>query len=181
VAAGFAPWSIGTELDGSIVQPALRAALYSLKPTPGHVDLMKGSQAEGSLMTGIGGLARSAQDLADLTSAVLPGTDFGADLTTSWEGFGIANLNFDEWHYPDSVSEVVPDYDKQSVSTHKFWTQLLLISLQREEIESALAKIKSLGARVTHNAPLMTPQDVGKKKGVPSASSLVCKWSASDT
>ena len=33
VSAGYAPISIGTETDGSLVLPANRAALYTLKPT----------------------------------------------------------------------------------------------------------------------------------------------------
>lgn len=38
VAAGFAPMSLGTESDGSIVMPACRAGLYALKITRGTVD-----------------------------------------------------------------------------------------------------------------------------------------------
>lgn len=114
VAAGFAPWAIGTELDGSIVQPVLRAALYGLKPTVGSTDL-RGSQAEGSVLISIGGLAKTPQDLADLTSVLMPGTNFDSFLTESWEGIGIACLDSVKWHYPDSVSEVNKDFDNQSV------------------------------------------------------------------
>lgn len=114
MAAGFSPWSIGTEADGSIIQPALRAAVYGLKPTVGATDL-KGAQAEGSRLTSLGGLAKTTKDLADLTSAVMPGTNFDSFLKGSWEGIRIAYLDPIEWHYPESVSEVNDDFDKQSV------------------------------------------------------------------
>ncbi|KAL8746460.1 MAG: hypothetical protein Q9190_001522 [Brigantiaea leucoxantha] len=71
-----------------------------------------------------------------LTAAILPGSDFEADSTTSWEG-------------------VVPDFDKQS----------------RDEIRNALAKTESLGARIMHDAPLLTLKEL-VDKGAPSASSL---------
>ena len=38
-ASGFSAFSIGSEADGSIVQPAIRAALYSIKATIGDIDM----------------------------------------------------------------------------------------------------------------------------------------------
>lgn len=37
VASGFAPLAIGTETNGSLVWPACRCALYSIKPTVGMI------------------------------------------------------------------------------------------------------------------------------------------------
>ncbi|KAI1156479.1 amidase signature domain-containing protein [Nemania diffusa] len=39
VAARFAPIALGTETDGSLVQPAPQAGLYALKPAPGKVSV----------------------------------------------------------------------------------------------------------------------------------------------
>ena len=96
------------------MQPALRAALYGLKPTVNTTDL-RGSRAEGSKLSSVGGLARTPKDLADLTSVILPGTNFDPFLKGSWEGIKIAVVDPVIWHYPDSVCEVNPNFDKQSV------------------------------------------------------------------
>lgn len=114
VASGFAPLSVGTELDGSIVQPAMRVGLYSLKPTPLSHDL-RGSQAEGSLMTGVGPLARTAKDIADFTAVLLGKSDYDSSLTGSWNGIRIAYLNSDKWHYPEGISEHNESFNAQSV------------------------------------------------------------------
>lgn len=37
ISAGLAPLSLGTETFGSLVHPAIRAALYTVKPTRGIV------------------------------------------------------------------------------------------------------------------------------------------------
>lgn len=114
VAAGFSPWSIGTESDGSIIQPALRAAVYGLKPTVGATDL-KGAEAEQSRLSSLGGFAKTTKDLADLTSTIMSGPSFDSFLKGSWKGIRIAYLDPIKWHYPESVSEVNDDFDKQSV------------------------------------------------------------------
>ncbi len=93
----------------------MRCALYGFKPTAGATDL-RGSQAEGSKMTGIGPIARTTRDLADVTAAIVPGTDFDSSITGSWEGIRIAVLDPIVWHYPDGISDPNPDFDKQSVS-----------------------------------------------------------------
>ncbi|KAF2111040.1 amidase signature domain-containing protein [Lophiotrema nucula] len=150
VAAGFAPLSIGTELDGSIVQPALRVGLYSLKPTPLSHDL-RGSQAEGSLNTRVSPLARTAKDVADLTAVLLGRQDYDSSLTGTWDGIRIAYLNADKWHYPEGISESNEKFDTQS----------------KEETRIALAKAESLGAKVVYDAPLPLLSEMEKDHGAP--------------
>lgn len=66
VSAGFAPLAIGTETAGSICMPANRAGIFSMKishalaPAKGIFPLSRGFDS-------IGGMARSANDLANIT------------------------------------------------------------------------------------------------------------------
>lgn len=112
VAVGFGPLAVGTKLDGSIVQPAMRIGLYSLKLTPLSHNL-KGNQAEDSLMTGVGPLARTAKDVADITAALLGKKDYNSSLTGIWDGIRIAYLNADKWHYLEGISEQNESFDAQ--------------------------------------------------------------------
>lgn len=65
LAAGFAPLALATETDGSMVQPASRAALYGLKATVGLLSTEE-TTPWSSLTDSIGGMANSPQDLAAL-------------------------------------------------------------------------------------------------------------------
>ena len=88
MAAGFAPISIGTETDGSLVQPATRAALYAMKATPGSVNL-EGIQPISPAFDSIGGLAKSPKDLADLMSILQPGKHYSFSPKASWDGIRV--------------------------------------------------------------------------------------------
>ncbi|KAL6399341.1 Amidase [Ilyonectria robusta] len=87
VAAGFAPISIGTEADGSIVQRAIRAALYGMKS--------------------------AAWDSADVMEVLLPGRDFHSCLGRSWKGIRIALLNYEQWQFDDEECIKTPVFDQE--------------------------------------------------------------------
>ncbi|TGO86647.1 hypothetical protein BPOR_0287g00110 [Botrytis porri] len=70
VVAGFAPLAIATEIDGSITQPASRAALFGIKVTVGRAST-EGTASWSALTDSIGGMAKSARDLAYLVDVVL--------------------------------------------------------------------------------------------------------------
>ncbi|KAI1130215.1 amidase signature domain-containing protein [Nemania abortiva] len=142
-AAGFAPLCIGTEADGSIVQPAIRAALYSIKGTVGDVDMV-GTQSGGAAFDSAGPLAKSVEDCADVMDILLPGRDFHTYLKKSWQGIKIAYLNYDAWQFPDSVCEKTPAFDEE----HKM------------AMDEAMKKAESLGAKVTLNAQLMSISNI---------------------
>ena len=74
VTSGFAPFSIGTELDGSITRPAARAALYGLKPTLGSVDL-SGSAAGQSMVITAGPITKCPEDLLGVLEVIMDGDD----------------------------------------------------------------------------------------------------------
>jgi amidase len=115
IAAGFSPLTIGTESNGSIVQPAIRAAAYGLKGTVDDV-IMKGTQSGGAAFDSAGPIAKSAEDCADVMDILLPGRDFCSHLTKSWNGIRIAYLDYKTWQFPDSMCEKTPDFDTQHVS-----------------------------------------------------------------
>ncbi|KAJ5157295.1 uncharacterized protein N7482_008395 [Penicillium canariense] len=138
-AAGFAALTIGSEADGSIVQPAIRAAAYSLEGTVGDV-IMKGTQSGGAAFDSAGPIAKSTEDCADVMDILLPGWDFGSHLAKSWNGIRIAYLDYKTCQFPDSVCEKTPAFDTQ----------------HEQEMLEALKKVESLGAQVTYNAPLLS-------------------------
>ncbi|KAI1364481.1 amidase signature domain-containing protein [Xylaria arbuscula] len=142
-AAGFASFSIGTEADGSIVQPGVRAALYSIKGTVGDVNMV-GTQSGGAAFDSAGPLAKSVEDCADVMDILLPGRDFQKYLKRSWHGIKIAYLDYDVWQFPDSVCEKTPAFDEQ----HKI------------AMDEAMKKAESLGAKVAFNAHLMSIPDI---------------------
>lgn len=115
VAAGFAPVSIGTETDGSIVYPATRAGLYAMKPSLGAVPL-EGAMPVNNNFDTHGGMAKSVQDLANLMEIMTSRNDLAVDLPKSWVGFKVGFLDFKLWRLTPNETEEVESFDKQSAS-----------------------------------------------------------------
>ncbi len=100
VAAGLAPWALGTDTGGSIRQPAALCGIVGLKPTYGRVSRY-GLVAYGSSLDQIGPLTRTVEDAAlllevlagwdplDATSADLPVGDLRATLSGGVKGLRI--------------------------------------------------------------------------------------------
>src|SRR5207237_3301508 len=97
VAAGMAPFSLGSDTGGSIRQPAAMCGVVGLKPTYGRVSRY-GLLAFGSSLDQIGPLTRTVYDAAlaltaiagadpnDATSAPEPVADYAAALTGDIRG-----------------------------------------------------------------------------------------------
>lgn len=146
MAAGFAPIALATETDGSIVQPANRAALYGLKATVGLIPT-EGTAPWSSLTDSIGGMAKSPQDLEALFE-VLTGTDTDTDKNIkgdwdkyeqreSWKGLRVGFVDPTLWSFSPAICDPDP----------------ILIRQQREEMEAAICKIKRCGAKVARSVP----------------------------
>ncbi len=91
---------LGTENDGSIVQPASRQALYALKPTLGPVTA-EGTWSVSKSLDTPGAMARSAFDLAAATEALLnllaraelPTNGYQSSMSTSFKGMKLGFVN----------------------------------------------------------------------------------------
>lgn len=144
MAAGFAPLALATETDGSIVQPANRAALYGLKATVGRI-CTEGTAPWSSLTDSIGGMAKSPQDLATLFD-VLTDADRCAeerargdgdddDLPKSWKGLRVGFVDPTLWSFSPAICDPDP----------------ILIKQQRKEMDDAISKIEMCGAVVVRS------------------------------
>lgn len=141
MAAGFAPLALATETDGSIVQPANRAALYGLKATVGRI-CTEGTAPWSSLTDSIGGMAKSPQDLAALFD-VLTDADRCAekrargdgdddDLPEPWAGLRVGFVDPTLWSFSPAICDPDP----------------VLIKQQRNEMEAAISKIEAAISKI---------------------------------
>ncbi|KIX07669.1 uncharacterized protein Z518_02323 [Rhinocladiella mackenziei CBS 650.93] len=144
VAAGFAPLSLGTESDGSLIMPAARAGLYTLKITPGTVD-NTGVQPAFPQLDCLGGFSRNAIDQAHLV-AILQGhhPEKYLPLNTSWSGLKIGFSDPTKWRsYPTAMETV-----------ETFWQQT------DNAMYAAAEKIRSMGGRVVQSVPVPSWDDI---------------------
>lgn len=115
VSAGYAPASIGTETDGSLIVPAGRAALYTIKPTIGLVP-QAGIVPISSHFDSAGPMTKSVYDLAILLDAISekdPGISFTSSLTGSWSDISVGTLHPSKWMFPVSSIKPVPMASEQ--------------------------------------------------------------------
>ncbi|KAL7788771.1 putative amidase [Trichoderma afarasin] len=150
VAAGFTPWSIGAETDGSIQTPASRASLFALKPTIGMVSgdgVFKLTNAFDSL----GGMAKTAQDLAALTeilfltvpSSPLAGKSLTTEFTSSLDGLRLGFVDVNEWILPPTILK--PDE--------------MYLQQRREHWNHAINELNRLGAKVVSPIEIKKPSE----------------------
>ncbi|KAI0532344.1 amidase signature domain-containing protein [Xylaria digitata] len=142
VAAGFAPLALATETDGSIVQPANRAALYGLKTTVGLFPT-EGTAPWSSLTDSLGGMAKSSDDPIILIQT-LSNTDYDESLTNSWAGLRVGFIDPTLW----SFSPIICDPDED------------LIQQQRQEMATTMTKITEMGGTVKQPVPLTSTDEL---------------------
>lgn len=70
VAAGFAPFSIGTDTIGSLITPGCRGGVYALKPTVGRIN-MTGVFGLSPFFDAAGPIAKCAEDIRTLFELLL--------------------------------------------------------------------------------------------------------------
>lgn len=135
VSAGFAPLALGTEVEGSLVQPAGRAGLYALKPTVGSTD-MRGLFSVDEAFDTLGGMAKCVADLAVLTELVLNDDARGrlpvggymqCASQTDFAGLSIGFVDPDIWRWPETTQ---PQHEgtreemvRHGLPTHTFVTR----------------------------------------------------------
>jgi amidase len=106
VAAGYSPISVGTETDGSLVCPANRASVYTLKPTIGLIS-QTGLIPVSHTMDSAGPMAKTPYDIAafldvlreDGTSG-FPDGGYTTVLPCSMDKISVATVDYTEWIFP---------------------------------------------------------------------------------
>lgn len=142
VSAGYAPLSIGTETDGSLIMPANRAALYTIKPTHGLVS--SAGVLPGSIYFDcVGPMAKSALDLAHLlTAMVSPNSDYSYEIpkegydsyvARGWDGIKIGTVTRpEEWIWGPPTVPAPPGLNEQLVSVESSLLRLRTSELTNE-------------------------------------------------
>lgn len=113
MAAGFAPVSIGTESDGSLVQPATRAGLYALRAIVGSIP-GDGCLASAPIVATSGAMAKSVKGLADMLD-VMMGTRGTSQLGASWNGLRVGVVDPEKWQPIPFVVQPNEDFKHQTV------------------------------------------------------------------
>ena len=122
VSAGYAPISIGTETDGSLVLPANRAALYTLKPTipiisrEGIVPITSFCDSAGPMTKSVEDLAVLMDVLVDRSKTCVPAGGYISAVTATWEGLKIGTLDPEVWTFSEVVRQREPGAEEQMVS-----------------------------------------------------------------
>ncbi len=123
LSAGFSPLAIGTEVDGSLVQPTARAGLYALKSSIGSTEL-KGVFAVSEDFDSLGAMAKSSHDLALLAEIILtpearaklPSDGYLSFLKKSLVGLNIGFADPALWTWPENLQPQHGNSAEQLVS-----------------------------------------------------------------
>ena len=107
VSARYSPVASGTEIGGSLLRLAGRAALYALKPTVGNVHT-EGVWTLSKTFDVVRAIAKSTADLAvviepllqESVRQILPKDGFVSSLAGEFKGLRIGFLSPKEWHFP---------------------------------------------------------------------------------
>ncbi|KAH8688628.1 amidase signature domain-containing protein [Phaeosphaeriaceae sp. PMI808] len=124
VSAGLAPISIGTDTSGSLIYPASKAALYSIKPTlkiVSQAGIIPGS----SFFDAAGPMAKSVEDLANVMDVIvdpgktcIPTGGFASCIISDWSSLRVGVLDPSQWelseefvkHYPGAEEQMYRSY-----------------------------------------------------------------------
>lgn len=119
VSAGFAPISIGTETGGSLVMPANRAALYTMKPSiglvsqSGIVPISDFCDAAGPMATTVADLAYTLDAIAD--PKIRPSGGYSSALSSTWDSLRIGCLDPKDWPMDERTVGKDDDFVTQQV------------------------------------------------------------------
>lgn len=117
VAAGYAPLSLGTETNGSLVWPASRCALYSIKPTLGLIS-QRGIVPVSHTCDSAGPMAKTPYDLALLLDEIVdkpPARSFTSKLSNSWSNISVGVLDYSKWWHDTAFLKPVEEATAQMV------------------------------------------------------------------
>jgi aspartyl-tRNA(Asn)/glutamyl-tRNA(Gln) amidotransferase subunit A len=132
VAAGQAPWALGTDTGGSIRQPAALCGIVGMKPTYGAISRY-GLVAFASSLDQIGPLSRTVRDAALLLSHLV----------------GHDPMDATSLHWPEPI--VLPEADRLDGLRVGLVTELMGAGVEpgvRDAVERAMAAVEDLGGEV---------------------------------
>ena len=107
--------AIGTETDGSVVQPSTRAALYGLKCTVGSTE-NAGISGISPAFDSLGAMAKSTVDLSAVLEVLMESPNLLKSQTGTWAGLNIGFVDPSLWQPADFVVEPNEGFRKQTVS-----------------------------------------------------------------
>ncbi|KAK7224766.1 hypothetical protein V2G26_012769 [Clonostachys chloroleuca] len=145
VAAGYSPLSLGTETNGSLVWPASRCLLYSIKPTIGLIS-QKGIVPVSHTCDSAGPMGKTPYDVALLLDAILdtpPHTSFTSSVTESWSNLSVGFVDYKTWWHDAGFLKPVEDATNQMYGS----------------FQDAYDRIKSSAKSSADNVPLILPGD----------------------
>ncbi|KAH8601745.1 amidase signature domain-containing protein [Bisporella sp. PMI_857] len=138
VSAGYASIGLGTDTTGSVVIPATRAGLYSIRLTTG-ITSMEGIVPFSRKFDTVGPLAKGARDIANILDVIVdrgatnvPLGGYASVLHGKWDHLKIGTLSPEKWFIPPSLGRPNPAAREQ---------------MDRETRE-AYRKMQNLGATV---------------------------------
>lgn len=124
VAAGFSPISIGTETSGSLIMPANRAALYTMKPTISLVS-QDGIIPASDVCDSAGPMTKNVIDFVDCLEATVdpkleskvPEGGYRSCMKglEGWEGLRVGVLDPEVWKLSDELIGKDEEFDKLQV------------------------------------------------------------------
>ncbi|ATY58913.1 amidase family [Cordyceps militaris] len=134
VSAGLAPVSIGTETAASLISPASKAALYTIKPTVNLIS-QQGIVLISSLADSAGPMTKSVLDLANLMDILvdpaktsIPDGGYKSVLTNTWADLKVGVLDPAKWGSSDSWTK--PDAGATKQMSEAFDSAYALIQSQ---------------------------------------------------
>lgn len=111
----MAPIAVATECDGSIMMPADRASIFSVRLSPTPV-LTSGVLRYNRLGDSVGWMVKGAEDAALMLNIAFDSGDYTNYLDKSFKGLRIGFLDPMKWQPGTAIVRPDEDYNKQFVS-----------------------------------------------------------------
>ena len=123
MSAGLAPIALGTDTIGSLITPAGRASLFTIKPTHGLIDPTNIVPITKRFDTA-GPIGKITKDVADLMDVLVdqnkthvPEGSYASAMVSDWTDIRVGTLNPETWRLSDDFVKPVPEATKQIVCT----------------------------------------------------------------
>lgn len=164
VSAGYAPVSIGAETDGSLICPAGRASLYTIKPGTGFAP-QDGIVPISSHFDSAGPMAKTVYDLVVVLDAIRSNAGSESlmnNIAGSWEDISVGTLDPEVWKFPDSIVKPVTEATEQIVGLNQSppfgaYPLTLHFSCKISTELTTLSRAKPRDSRQTFHWPHLTP------------------------